>query len=85
MIAVPVLAGYKLMSSRLPASGKEIRRLQAPGFVNGIRWSPEGKTIAVRSNGDKTLLWDGLTQPSKNNLVHFVSVPSRRSDGLDET
>ncbi len=44
-----------------PATGKEIRRLQAPGRVYGIRWSPEGKTIAVQSNGDTILLWDATS------------------------
>ncbi|HLN26171.1 MAG TPA: sigma-70 family RNA polymerase sigma factor [Gemmataceae bacterium] len=54
-----------------PASGKEIRRIQAPGIVDGIRWSPEGKMIAVRSNGDTILLWDAKSGEMLRQFVGY--------------
>lgn len=39
------------------ASGKEIRSFQAPGIVDGVRYSPDGKTIAARSDGRSILVW----------------------------
>jgi RNA polymerase sigma factor (sigma-70 family) len=40
------------------ASGKEIRCFQAPGIVDGVRYSPDGKMIAIRSSGGVIFLWD---------------------------
>ena len=54
-----------------PASGKEIRRPEAPGFVDGIRWSPDGKTIAVRSNGDTILLWNAKSGKTLRQFVGY--------------
>lgn len=39
------------------ASGKELRRFEAPNLVDGVRFTPDGKMLATRSEG-RAILWD---------------------------
>jgi RNA polymerase sigma factor (sigma-70 family) len=44
-----------------PGTGKELRRLQRPGWVRALVWSPDSKTIISASDGDGIRFWEADT------------------------
>jgi WD40 repeat protein len=61
-LALPVLLFFVLLSGCGPAAGQQPVVLPLlEGFIHGVAFSPDGKTIATGSSDGKAILWDADT------------------------
>ncbi len=56
------------------ASGERVRSIPLRPAVNGLAWSPDGRTLATPSDDHKIYLWDTLTGICRATLEGHVSV-----------
>jgi RNA polymerase sigma factor (sigma-70 family) len=68
-----------------PATGKELRTLACPdGFVNGIAFSPDGKSLAARCSDNAVRVWDFAGGKKLATLEHndYVTGAAFSPDGM---
>jgi WD40 repeat protein/beta-lactamase regulating signal transducer with metallopeptidase domain len=60
-------------------SGKELRKIDGPGNVAGLIFSPDGRTLAARAGDETLFLWSA---ESGKELHRIKPAPAPRRDGL---